>query len=456
MRRGTRWVAALVLSVVAGAVAACGPVTQVHPCSCYGLNLENTFAAPPYPANHLTAGEVARLRVVWSVPTRGVVSSPPAVGARSAYFDSWGGVVYRVRLVDGAVLWRHAFPTVTTGAYGVVGFAGSPAVGGGRVFVTGADGRVYALAARSGRLLWQTDIRRPGETDFLWGGPQAWRGRLFVGVSSAVDTSRERGRVVALSTRDGRVLWDRSLVAYRGGGASVVPVAAVDPGDGLIYVATGNPTPEPDNTTAPGPTPPGPDLYSDSIVALRAKSGRLVWYHQTTPHDSHDLDFIASVNLFPTSAGLAAGDGQKNGVYYALDAQTGRLLWQRRLAPPHTDTSVVATAACSAGRIFVPTIDVAPGGPAFGRLVALDAASGRILWVRRLPAPSEAAPVVVGGFVFVADDAGDVFALQLATGRRMGAWHFGGAIWGGLSAVRGLVLVPVGGAHPRVVALGTA
>ncbi len=460
MRRWKRLIAVISSCVLAGITAACGPVTQVHPCGCYGMNLENTFSAAPSPANTLTAGQVARLHVVWTVPTAGMVGSPPVEAGADIYFDSWGGVVYKVLARTGAVLWRRTFPSAATTAYGAVGFAGSPAVSGRAVFVSGADTRVYALDARNGAVIWQTSVRRPGQTNFLWGGPQVWGGRVFVGVSSAVDTPTEQGREVALSARSGRRLWDVSMVHYKGGGASVVPVAAVDPGRGLVYVATGNPTPERYNTTAPGHTPPGPDLYSDSMVAFHAASGRIAWYHQTISHDRYDLDFIASVNLFPTTRGLAAGDGEKNATYYALSAHSGKPLWQAHLAPAHTYTTIVATAAYANGRLFVPTMNSplvgAKATQPYGQLVALNASTGRALWAHPLPAVIEAAPVVMGAFVFVADDSGDVLALRASTGQLVGEWHFPGAVWGGLSAAQGMVLVPVGGSHSEVVALEVA
>lgn len=452
-----RWWAWVTAAAVAVALPACGPIPTVSyrtPCACYGDTLGNDFA-PQVPARSIWWSPLSRLAVAWELPVDSGVSGPPvSVGGR-IYFGTWRGTLIAASARDGAVLWRRTLGTQYSSAYGVLGITGSPAWADGRLYVADGSDRVYALDPSHGRVLWSTAVGNPKHSDLIWGSVRVWAGRAYVGISSPVDTVEERGRVVALDARNGRILWTTGLVHYAGGGASVETTPAAEPALGLIFVGTGNPTPEPLNPTARGPVPPGPDLYSDSVVALSAASGRIAWYRQTHPHDPYDLDFEGSAVLFPTPAGEAVGAAEKGAYVYAFAASSGAPLWQTRLGLPHTYATVVVTPAYADGHLVVVTMDNPLGGRGapYGRVVALEAASGQPLWSVRMPAIAEAAPLIVGSHVLAADIAGDVVALALGTGKQEAALHLHGLVWGGFGYADGLVLVPVSGKPFRLVAL---
>jgi hypothetical protein len=101
---------------------------------------------------------------------------------------------------------------------------------------------------------------------------------------------------------------------------------ALDPLRNVIYVATGNPAPDFDASVRPGD-----NLYTDSIVALDARTGRMRWYYQETPHDAWDYDAASPAFLFDIrdrsgSPRAAVGEAGKSGWLYVLDRDSGALL----------------------------------------------------------------------------------------------------------------------------------
>jgi len=101
---------------------------------------------------------------------------------------------------------------------------------------------------------------------------------------------------------------------------------AYDPQTGIVYVGTGQPSPDWNATTRPGL-----NLWSSSILAIDERTGKLVWGFQTSPHDLGDWDCAWSVMLANATingqAQKVVMKGCKNGYFYALDAATGKMLW---------------------------------------------------------------------------------------------------------------------------------
>jgi outer membrane protein assembly factor BamB len=147
--------------------------------------------------------------------------------------------------------------------------------------------------------------------------------------------------------------------AWRHGGGPVWMTPALSTSDGTIYLSTGNPSPN-----FNGDARPGDNLYTDSIVALDAHSGRMRWYFQETPHDLWDYDAASPPVLFDAldAAGKrvpAVGEAGKTGWFYILERKSGKLL---RLSQPFIPQPYLYAPPSAKGRIVQP----GEGGGAIG------------------------------------------------------------------------------------------
>ena len=180
--------------------------------------------------------------------------------------------------------------------------------------------------------------------------------------------------------------------------------------------------------------------YTNSLLVLDARTGRLLWHDQVTPHDVRDYDFEATPILATVEGEeLVLGAG-KAGRVIAWDRETRRRRWTTAVGLHRNDLGplprrrvtvcpgllggVETPMAYADGRLFVPVVDLCGWGSATarqeltslepsrgkGRLVALDAATGRALWVRRLPSPNFGCATVSNDVVFTSTFDGTVYA----------------------------------------------
>jgi len=103
---------------------------------------------------------------------------------------------------------------------------------------------------------------------------------------------------------------------------------AVDEEKGIAYLATGNPSPSWNATYRPGP-----NIYSNSVIALKTETGELVWWHQIVPHDLGDLDCSWNTALAEIDGKNIIFKECKGAYLYALDARTGEMLWSTDYFP---------------------------------------------------------------------------------------------------------------------------
>ena len=206
------------------------------------------------------------------------------------------------------------------------------AVAYGKVYTALFDGHLVALDAGTGKLVWQTDpaITHPEPKQYYTytQAPQVHDGMVFIGTAGA--EYETRGMVEAYDAQTGRKSWEFRTTAAPGepggdtwktdawkfGGGSVWNTPAIDTRNDLVIFATGNPNPD-----YQGESRPGDNAYTDSIVAVHARTGQLAWWYQEVAHDLWDYDASAPVMLF--------------------DARTGQKLWTHHFdmgvcSPPMT------------------------------------------------------------------------------------------------------------------------
>ena len=234
---------------------------------------------------------VGSLRVAWRFRFRippgesGAFTATPVVADGVVYLQDMRSNVYALDLKTGKLLWRRLFAAANPGPNGL-------AVDGGRVYGA-TDASAFALEAATGRPLWRRFLVTQSAR-YVDIAPQVANG--FVYVSTIGLPPNGRGFLFALDARTGSIRWRWSTIAgaWRipgeagGGGAWETPSVA----DGHVYWVTSNPYPYGGSRAHPnGGAYAGAALYTDSLVALDAKTGKLAWYDQVTRHDVRDYDF---------------------------------------------------------------------------------------------------------------------------------------------------------------------
>src|SRR6266702_4579554 len=243
------------------------------------------------------------------------------------------------------------------------------AILGDRVFFVTADIFLTALDRRTGAVLWQKQYGKVEDGMYASAAPLVVKDKLLVGVAGG-DTGM-RGFVAAMSASTGEELWRTYTIPAKGepgseswgnyveyGGGATWLSGTYDPQLNLLYWATGNAWPD-----FYGGDRTGDNLYSCSLIALDADTGKMKWYFQFTPHDTHDWDAQAwpvLVDLpFAGSARKLLMHANRNGFYYILDRTTGEYL----RATPYVDKLTWAKGIDAKGRpIEIPDTEPKPGG----------------------------------------------------------------------------------------------
>ncbi len=452
--------------------------------------------------------DVSRLAPKWVFTTHGDVSATPTVSDGAVYFPDWGGYLNAVNARNGSLLWQSPV-SAYTGVSGDVA-RNSPAVDGNELILGDNDGygraggaRVFAVDRASGRPLWNVVVDSDPAA-IITANPVVYGDEVIVGVSSNSEYDAIlptfhcctfRGSLVALQASTGRILWQTYMVppnsgpcttaspaggcGYTGGAIWGNPV--IDPLTNSVFVATGNNYTTPDAAAACEQTAvatgvsdancTAPDDFFDSVVSLNLFTGRINWGHKLEGWDvwnfacvfgaavswcpsieGPDDDFGGSLNLLQTGDRTLIGAGQKSGVYWALDARTGALVWDTLVGAGGGEGGIQWGTAFDGRRIYVPISD-ADGVPYTltsgqtddaGSWSALDPATGRILW--QVADPSGAADLApaseANGVVYVgsaATQGNNMYALDAASGKTLWSFAAPGPIYSGPSIVDGTV-----------------
>jgi alcohol dehydrogenase (cytochrome c) len=207
----------------------------------------------------------------------------------------------------------------------------------GTLYLGTLDGSLVGLNASTGAVSWETQVVKPDEGYSLTGAPLVVQQSVIVGVAGG--DYGARGFVAAFDAKNGALRWRFDTVpgpgafghdtwsndAWKTGGGPTWNTGSYDPDLNLIYWGVGNPSPN-----FAGDVRPGDNLFTDSVIALQADTGRLAWHFQFTPHDEHDWDSAQT----PILANLTVAGrmrqvicwANRNGFYYVLDRRTGEFL----------------------------------------------------------------------------------------------------------------------------------
>jgi quinohemoprotein ethanol dehydrogenase len=338
------------------------------------------------PLTAIDRGNVKGLKGVWRTRLGGSgVGAKYSGEAQPIVYD---GVIYVVTGADdvfaigvdsGDILWKYEAKLDDANDVVCCGWTSrGVALGDGKVFVGQLDGKLVALDQKTGQVVWQVQAERWQDGFSLTAAPLYYDGLVIVGVSGA--EYGIRGRVKAFRAKNGAPAWTFYTVpgpgevghdtwpqdsdAWKNGGGSVWQTPAVDPELGLLYFSTGNPGPDYN-----GAVRKGDNLFTASIVALDAKSGKYRWHFQQVHHDIWDYDGPSPVVLFDLTLDGVQRHGiaqpSKTGWVYILDRTNGTPLIgiDEQPVPQEPRQATAATQPYPRGDAFVPhSIDIAPEG----------------------------------------------------------------------------------------------
>jgi alcohol dehydrogenase (cytochrome c) len=360
----------------------------------------------------------------------------------------------------------------------------------GRVVRGTADGYLIAVDMAKGTLLWSQKIADAKSSQYLSMPPLIYEDLVIYGPAGADWGAKNWIGAFKLST--GEQVWRFNLIPDAGepgaetwkdpkardhGGGSVWTPLSLDARKGVLYVPVGNPAPDfyPE-------VRPGSNLYTNSVVALDVKTGKLLWYRQFGPADANDRDlsqvspiFSATVKGKPRDLLAVSGkdgllrllDRDSREVFYEVAITTrtdfekvptvagahgcpgllGGMEWNGPAYSPTTQTLYVATVDWCATftksdkpPVFVENshyyggaVTPDPRDQAKGWLQAIDATSGKMRWRQQWPTPLVAGVTVTsGGVLFTGDLSNNFLAIDASSGRTLYSFNTGGSIGGGV------------------------
>jgi quinohemoprotein ethanol dehydrogenase len=312
------------------------------------------------PLVEINSKNVSKLGLDWAldVPDATSLNSTPLAIDGVLYFSGDRAIVRAVDARTGTLLWsfdpqswRHAPRGIATSWNTNRGIAYLD----GRIFVGATDGRLIALDAKSGSVLWSSRSFPAESRKSITGAPRAAAGKVFIGHGGA--EFRNRGFVDAFDAKTGNKLWRFYTVPGDpsdgfenkamemaaktwsgewwkvGGGGTVWNAITYDPELNLVYLGVGNGDPWDYDQRSQGK---GDNLFLCSIVAVRADTGEYVWHYQMNPGETWDYKatadiILANINIKGARKKVLM-QAPTNGFYYVIDRSNGKLLSAEKFA----------------------------------------------------------------------------------------------------------------------------
>jgi acido-empty-quinoprotein group A len=473
--------------------AACLSAQELHPAK---LLKPATDTWPMYngdysgrrnsPLTQINKDNVSSLTLAWAFQThaQSALSSTPLEVDGILYF-TLPNDMFAIDARGGRQIWHIHRPA--EGGLPGAGHRGF-AMYKDRLYFAAPDAQLMCLDARTGKTIWQIQMADPALKAFGSSPPLIVGDHLIVGISG--DIADLPGWIESLDPMTGKLQWkwdsepkkdepgwetwphDTDVIT-RGGGMTWL-TGTYDPSLNLIYWGTGNPHP-----VEAGDARPGSNLYTCSIVALNPDTGKLAWYYQISPHDTHDWDAIQTPVLFDGDfhgkPRKMLAQASRNGVFVVLDRADGKALltvpyldinWMKGVdergqpipkkeTEPQLDGALARPGAAGGTNWAAPSFDPATGlffanaresvGVYYvtmpgkevegwgGRdfilhsksvLKAIDYQTGKVRWSRDMSGSRAGWAGILttaGHLLFTADDSGGLLALDPATGNTL--WH---------------------------------
>ncbi|MCO5611553.1 hypothetical protein L7F22_065806 [Adiantum nelumboides] len=446
-------------------------------------------------SHNINASSVARLQLKWRFKTGFDVSATPSIAGRFVYFTGWDGNLYAMDSSNGEVLWKKNLTSIV----GRSTLSRTTPVVYKHFLLVGLYGPSVVLAfnRHCGSLVWRSQPLDNSSFSVITMSGTPYQGFYYVGVSSIEEfvptCCSFQGSFQKIRLRDGHVMWKTSMLPPNSGFYGVAvwgSSPSIDVRRRLIFIGTGNTYQVPDyvdecernrpnNTRQDLPDPCTVEgVYEDSILAINIDNGKVLWSKQLQGYDvwtlacqkssqnpncaailGPDFDFGEAPMLldFPHETSTTSADhdcadkclvisGQKSGVVWALECETGNVAWSTAAGPggnlggaswgSSTDGERVYTNIINSDSknfTLYPTSGVTTGGG----WVAMEARTGKVVWTRAAPegakafGPVSTAPGVI--FAGSAANSGVLYALDASSGSILWQHPTGSTIYGGFS-----------------------
>jgi alcohol dehydrogenase (cytochrome c) len=431
--------------------------------------------------NQINATNINSLTLAWAFITHGAAIKSTPLQVNGILYFSTPDNVWAIDARFGRQIWHYE--RKSEGDH--IGHRGL-AMYKNWLYFTTPDAHLICLDAKDGKMRWDVELADVKLGYFATMAPLVVRDHLIVGVSG--DITDVRGYLKSLDPETGSTqwtwysepdpgqpgseTWPKDSDAILHGGGMTWMTGTYDPELNLLYWGTGNPNP-----VMVGEGRPGDNLYTCSIVALNADTGKLVWHFQPSPHDVHDWDATQTPVLidaeFKGKPRKLVAQASRNGFYFLLDRTNGEYLagapfieqtWSTGLDAHGRPIPKPDSAPSPEGTLLTPGSDGATNwmSPSFdpqtnlfyvnarrvfsiyyrtvtgkaegwgGRdqnlwasstVRALDYRTGKVVWNRETGEGENGAGILTtaGHLLFTADTSGNLLALDPASGKIL--WH---------------------------------
>jgi PQQ-dependent dehydrogenase (methanol/ethanol family) len=289
--------------------------------------------------DQITPANVRQLQAQWSVqmPGNSVLEATPLVVDGTMYAAGPPGEMFAIDAKTGLRIWKYERRQKVVNPYQTNPFNRGAAMLGNRIFFGTLDAALVALDARTGRLLWETQVADTLKGYSITGAPLAIEDKIIVGIAGG--EFGIRGFIDAYDAATGKRLWRFNSIpgpgefgnetwpgdSWKQGSGGTWMTGSYDADRDVLYWAVGNPGPDLNEAGRAGD-----NLFTCSVVALDPETGKRKWHYQFTPGDTHDWDANEDLVLANRTAGgkkqAVLMQADRNGIFYVLDRSNGKLI----------------------------------------------------------------------------------------------------------------------------------
>ena len=364
---------------------------------------------------------VGRLKLKWSHEIGAPMHSAAVVIGDTLFIGAWDGHYYALETRTGERKWKVDAGVKPEPPFNLRRIQSTAQYDNGKIYFGTGNAELNCVDATTGKQIWKTKLDSyPGANISF--SPTFYKDRVFVG------TTADNAQIACLDADTGAIRWRFYInpPERSDGGGGLWTSADIDEEHGIVYNVTGHPR---------SIAPPGPLLYTESILANDLETGELLWHYQVRTMDLWDLDFSCHPMIFdavsPGKRGASrhcVGAGNKTG-FFTMDRYSGELLWRVMLTnwstqggPEWDSTAVAYNKVYVISNAINEERDLDTGrstGLSESVTAALHAYTGEIVWWRHNKSMNKSPVCVANGVFYQSLTDGSLEAYDAETGKQL-------------------------------------